>query len=63
MNPMTHQAPFVFHPGTQPFLISMPQAREVHDTDWYLDRLYDFAVGLGASILQTVLRFANQKQP
>ncbi len=68
MNPITDQAPFVFHPGTQPLLISMPhagtfvppdlaarltpQAREVHDTDWHLDRLYDFAVGLGASILR-----------
>jgi N-formylglutamate deformylase len=68
MNPITHQAPFVFHPGTRPLLVSMPhagtfvppdlaarltpQAREVHDTDWHLDRLYDFAVGLGASILR-----------
>ena len=68
MNPITDQAPFVFHAGTQPLLISMPhagtflppdiaarltpQAREVHDTDWHLDRLYDFAVGLGASILR-----------
>ena len=68
MNPITHQAPFVFHQGTRPLLVSMPhagtflppdiaarltpQAREVHDTDWHLDRLYDFAVGLGASILR-----------
>jgi N-formylglutamate deformylase len=68
MNPTPLQAPFVFHQGTRPLLVSMPhagtrlppemasrltqQAREVHDTDWHLDRLYDFAVGLGASILR-----------
>lgn len=68
MNCITHQAPFVFHQGTRPLLVSMPhvgtwlppgiasrltpQARQVHDTDWHLDRLYDFAAGLGASILQ-----------
>lgn len=68
MNPSPSQAPFVFHQGTRPLLISMPhagtwlppelalrltpQAREVHDTDWHLDRLYDFAVDLGASILR-----------
>lgn len=59
--------PFRFHPGTQPLLISMPHvgtylppvlaarlsdsARQVPDTDWHLERLYDFAVGLGASVL------------
>ncbi len=68
MNPTPPPAPFVFHPGTRPLLVSMPhtgtwlppdiewrltpQAREVHDTDWHLERLYDFAVGLGASILR-----------
>jgi N-formylglutamate deformylase len=59
--------PFVFHQGTAPLLVSIPhmgthippaiaahmtpQALEVHDTDWHLDRLYDFAKGMGASIL------------
>jgi N-formylglutamate deformylase len=60
-------APFVFHQGTQPLLISMPhagtyvppalaarftdEARRVPDTDWHMDRLYGFARDLGASIL------------
>ena len=64
---MTTPAPFQFHPGTAPLLISFPhvgtyvppalaarltpKAREVHDTDWHLPRLYDFARGLGASLL------------
>jgi len=68
MTPITTEAPFVFHQGTRPLLISMPHAgtyvppsiadrltpvgREVHDTDWHLERLYDFAVDLGASVLQ-----------
>ncbi len=68
MNPNPPQAPLVFHAGTRPLLISMPHAgtwlppdlaarmtppaREVHDTDWHLERLYDFAVDLGASILR-----------
>ena len=59
--------PFVFHQGSAPLLISMPhtgthvpvdiaakltpQGREVHDTDWHMPRLYDFAKELGASIL------------
>ena len=59
--------PFVFHQGTAPLLISMPhtgthvpadiaakltpQGREVHDTDWHMPTLYDFAKELGASIL------------
>lgn len=59
--------PFVFHQGTAPLLISMPhagthvpadiaalltpQGREVHDTDWHMPTLYDFAQQLGASIL------------
>ncbi len=53
--------------GTVPLLISMPHngmdipddialtmtesAKEVRDTDWYKDRLYDFAQSLGASII------------
>ena len=59
--------PFVFHQGTAPLLISMPHTgthvpadiaakltpagREVHDTDWHMPALYDFAQQLGASIL------------
>ncbi|MFI4927553.1 MAG: N-formylglutamate deformylase, partial [Burkholderiales bacterium] len=60
--------PFVFRPGTQPLLLSIPhmgtyvppsiagrltdEARRVPDTDWHLDRLYSFADELGASVLQ-----------
>ena len=60
-------APFVFHQGTAPLLISIPHggvylpplladrlhpvAREVPDTDWHLERLYAFAKDMGASIL------------
>ena len=67
MPPITTDAPFVFHQGTRPLLVSMPHAgtfvppaiaarltpagREVHDTDWHLGRLYDFAADMGASIL------------
>jgi N-formylglutamate deformylase len=67
MNPITTEAPFVFHAGTRPLLISMPhvgtyvppaiaarltpEGREVHDTDWHLGRLYAFARDMGASIL------------
>lgn len=59
--------PFVFHQGTAPLLISMPhtgthvpadiaakltpESREVHDTDWHMPALYEFAKQLGASIL------------
>ena len=59
--------PFHFHAGTAPLLISFPhvgthippalaarltpKARQVWDTDWHLPRLYDFARGLGASLL------------
>jgi N-formylglutamate deformylase len=54
--------------GTQPLLISIPHlgtelpahvagqmsgvAAVLRDTDWHLDRLYDFAAGMGASVLQ-----------
>jgi len=64
----TTEPAFTFHRGTRPLLVSMPhigthvpasvsaqltpQARELHDTDWHLARLYDFAVGMGASVLQ-----------
>jgi N-formylglutamate deformylase len=63
----TAEPAFRFRPGTRPLLISMPhvgthlppalaarltpRAREVHDTDWHLERLYDFADELGASVL------------
>ncbi len=63
----TAPSPFLFHQGTAPLLISMPhvgtyvppalaarftdEARQVHDTDWHLERLYGFAKELGASIL------------
>lgn len=56
--------PFRFHPGEGPLLVSMPHvgthlpdalagrmtaaAHGVPDTDWHVDRLYDFAAGLGA---------------
>ncbi|MBI1623246.1 N-formylglutamate deformylase [Comamonas sp. EJ-4] len=58
---------FLFHQGHAPLLVSMPHAgthvpgdiaakltpegREVHDTDWHMPALYDFAKALGASIL------------
>lgn len=64
---ITTQPAFRFTQGTRPLLISMPHvgthvppglaarftpvAREVHDTDWHLERLYDFAQDLGASVL------------
>ncbi|WP_454764830.1 N-formylglutamate deformylase [Cupriavidus campinensis] len=58
---------FILHRGTRPLLVSMPhvgtylpaplaarltpEARTVPDTDWHMDRLYDFARALGASVL------------
>ncbi len=58
---------FTLHCGTRPLLISMPhvgtylpasvssrltaEARTVPDTDWHLERLYNFARELGASVL------------
>ncbi|HZF83980.1 MAG TPA: N-formylglutamate deformylase [Burkholderiaceae bacterium] len=63
----TTEPPFRFRAGTRPLLISMPhvgthlppalaarltdEARQVPDTDWHLERLYDFADELGASVL------------
>jgi N-formylglutamate deformylase len=63
----TTEPPFLFRQGTRPLLISMPhvgtylppalaarlteEARHVPDTDWHLERLYDFADELGASVL------------
>jgi N-formylglutamate deformylase len=59
---------FDFIEGSTPLLISMPHcgaaipaeyargmtdvAQQVADTDWHLQRLYDFASGLGAGIIQ-----------
>jgi N-formylglutamate deformylase len=58
---------FTLKRGSAPLLISIPHAgtripvdiasamtpiaREVDDTDWHLERLYEFAVEMGASIL------------
>ena len=67
MNFTTAEPAFRLRQGTQPLLISMPhvgthvppalaarftpEARQVPDTDWHLERLYDFADALGASVL------------
>lgn len=58
---------FELHQGTLPLLVSLPHngteipddiaaglrpfARSAPDTDWFVDRLYAFAAGLGASML------------
>jgi N-formylglutamate deformylase len=58
---------FKFRRGSAPLLVSMPHtgtyvpekllarltpaARELPDTDWHLEQLYDFLDGLGASVL------------
>ena len=63
----TSEPAFRFRQGTAPLLISMPhvgthlppdvaarltpEAQQVHDTDWHLERLYDFAEAMGASVL------------
>ena len=63
----TAEPAFRLRRGTRPLLISMPhvgtylppqiaarlsdEARHVPDTDWHLERLYDFADDLGASVL------------
>lgn len=60
-------APFLFRPGRTPLLVSMPHvgthipegiaadltepALAVPDTDWHVDRLYDFLDDLGASVI------------
>ncbi len=66
--------PYRFTPGTVPLLVSMPHvgtaipdtiaprmtaaARSVPDTDWHVDRLYDFLEELGAArICATHSRF------
>lgn len=61
---------FTLQRGSEPLLISMPhlgtripeelrgnytdRALGAEDTDWHLDRLYDFAADLGASVLKPV---------
>jgi N-formylglutamate deformylase len=61
---------YTLHPGTTPLLVSVPhagtvlpsdqqpryveRALQVEDTDWYLERLYDFVRELGASLLVPV---------
>ena len=65
---------YSLHRGSIPLLVSIPhlgtgipdefrthfveRALEVEDTDWHLDRLYAFALAMGASVLQpTVSRY------
>lgn len=64
---MSHDDVFTLHRGTQPLVVSVPhvgtaipadqrhryteRALRVEDTDWHLDRLYDFVRGLGASLI------------
>lgn len=59
---------FEFIQGATPLLVSMPHngteipqalarrmtdhARAVPDTDWHMDRLYDFVLGLGAGVIK-----------
>lgn len=66
-------APYRFAEGAAPLLVSAPHvgthipadlalgmtaaALDVPDTDWHIDRLYDFAAGLGASTI-----FATQSR-
>ncbi len=58
---------FRYHQGSTPLLVSIPHCgtylppeiaatmteagRSTPDTDWHVDRLYDFAAGLGAGVL------------
>lgn len=58
---------FTFTEGTTPLLVSIPhagtvmpadirerltpEAADLPDTDWHVERLYDFAAGLGAGVL------------
>jgi N-formylglutamate deformylase len=59
---------YELHRGTLPLLVSLPhngtdipedirgllvdEAQSAPDTDWHVDRLYDFAISLGASVLK-----------
>ena len=61
---------FSLIPGTAPLLVSMPhlgthvppelldryvpRAIDVEETDWHLDRLYNFLDGMGASVLKPI---------
>jgi formiminoglutamase len=67
LTPLLTEAPFEFHAGTVPLLVSMPHVgtdlprcmqgrlseacEPLGDTDWHLPRLYDFVQSLGASTL------------
>ncbi|AHI73776.1 N-formylglutamate deformylase [Burkholderia thailandensis] len=67
MNTASHPPVITLHRGTLPLLVSIPHAgthipddiaatmtpvaRHVDDCDWHLERLYDFAKALGASVL------------
>lgn len=58
---------FNYHPGNTPLIVSIPHtgtfvppeildrlsepAKRLPDTDWHVERLYDFARGLGAHVL------------
>ena len=62
--------PFRFTPGDAPLLVSMPHvgthvppeiaarlsdaAKPLPDTDWHVDRLYDFLGDLGASVIAAI---------
>ncbi len=62
-----HALTYTLHRGSAPLLVSVPhagtamapdqqpryvaRALQVEDTDWFLDRLYAFATGLGASLI------------
>ncbi|MGL6111109.1 MAG: N-formylglutamate deformylase [Rubrivivax sp.] len=64
---MTQDNIYTLHRGRKPLLVSLPhagtvipaalqaalqpRALEVEDTDWFLDRLYAFVTGLGASLI------------
>ena len=64
---MNRMDTYTLHRGTAPLLVSLPHdgsaipddiaarmtddARRAPDTDWHVSKLYDFARGLGASIL------------
>jgi len=64
---LTERPPFLFREGEVPVLLSLPHvgtyippgiaarmtddARQVPDTDWHLEKLYDFSDDLGVSVL------------
>ena len=64
-------AVFDLRPGASPLVLSLPhvgtvipdalrfsyveRALDVEDTDWHLDRLYDFAASLGATALRRAI--------